>query len=220
MSKRRYWTRAEEEILRELYPDTPTKDIAQRLGRTVGTVYQHALAIGLRKSAAYLASPHAQRMRRGDNIGIASRFPKGHVPANKGLRRPSWAPGRMAETQFKKGGFPANRDPDYCVLGALRVNADGYIDMRVSFAPGAKGWRGLHQILWEDAHGPIPQGFAVCFKNGDKLDVELGNLELVSRADLMRRNTVHRLPAPLRSSIQLLGQLKRRIRERTDKATA
>ena len=30
-------------------------------------------------------------------------FKPGNVPANKGLRRPGFAPGRMAKTQFKKG---------------------------------------------------------------------------------------------------------------------
>lgn len=220
LAPRRYWTPAEDAILRAEYPHRPTNDVAAKLGRTVAVTYQHAFALGLRKTDAYLASPHACRLRRGDNVGWAYRYPKGHVPANKGLRRPGWAPGRMRETQFKKGGFPINRDPDYYVLGALRVNADGYIDMRVSFDPGARGWRGLHLILWEDAHGPVPKSHAVCFRDGDKLNVELGNLELVSRADLMRRNTVHNLPVPLKSTIQVLGQLKRRIRERAERTAA
>jgi len=60
--------------------------------------------MGLTKSAAYLASPAACRLRKGDNVGAARRFRPGHVPANKGLRRPGWSTGRMAETQFKKSG--------------------------------------------------------------------------------------------------------------------
>lgn len=207
-------------MLRNQYADTHTEQLACELKRALGTVYQKASALGLHKSQAYLASPAACRLRRGDQVGKASRYPKGHVPANKGLRRPGWHRGRMRETQFRKGQFPVNRDPDYYVLGALRVNSGGYIDMRVSFDPGARGWRALHRILWEDAHGPVPRGFIVAFKDGEKLNVEIDNLELRSLAANMRRNTVHNLPAPLKSSIHLLGQLKRRIREKQDRRSA
>jgi hypothetical protein len=173
-----------------------------------------ATTLGLKKSPEHLSSlPHKSGMVK---AGKAFRYPKGHVPANKGLRRPGYAVGRMRETQFKKGGWPFNRDPEFYVLGALRVNTNGYIDMRVSFRKGAHGWRSLARILWEDAHGPVPAGFALRFKNGDKLDVELANLTLISRADLMRRNTIHDMPAPLKGVITVLGQLKRRIREKQD----
>ena len=210
--KRRRWTDAEIELLRGLYPDTPTAKIAERLGRDLWHIYAKAMKLELRKSDAYLASPAACRLRRGDKVGLAFRFAKGTVPPNKGLRRPGWYAGRMRETQFKKGGFPANRDPAFYVPGALRVNSEGYVDMRTSFAPGAAGWTPLHRILWEDAHGPIPRGFNVTFKDCDRLNVELANLELISRADLMRRNTIHNLPENLRLTVQALGHLKRRIR--------
>ena len=217
---RRRWSDADLVQLCALYPDTPTLQLARKLKRTITAVYATARALGITKSAAYLASPAGCRLRRGDNIGVAYQFKKGHVPANKGLRRPGWARGRMVETQFKKGGFPVNRDPDFYVLGALRVNTDGYIDMRVSFDKGGKGWRALHRILWEDAHGSVPRGHVVIFKNRDKLDVALDNLELITFAENMRRNTIHNLPAPLRDTIQLLGQLRRRINEKQDRRSA
>ena len=210
--KRRYWTERELEQVRGLYPQTSTAEVARRLGRTVTAVYGCATNLGLHKTERYMASPAACRLRRGDNIGARFRFAKGHVPANKGLRRPGFGPGRMKETQFKKGHFPANRDPEFYVLGALRVNADGYIDMRISFEHGALGWRALHTILWEDAHGPVPRGYALFFKDRDKLNVDLENLELITRADLCRRNSIHNLPPKLKKAINMLGALKRRIR--------
>jgi hypothetical protein len=70
----------------------------------------------------------------------------------------------------------------------------------------------LHVILWEDANGPVPPGFALCFKDRDKLNVELANLELISRADLCRRNSIHTLPPAIKGAITALGALKRRIR--------
>ncbi len=212
---RRPWSKAELDQLRQLYPDARTADLVARFARGARGIYAKASQLGLRKSAAFYTD--AKKSGRFDKLfraGARGRFPKGHVPANKGLRRPGWAPGRMRETQFKKGHFPANRDPDFYVLGALRINSDGYIDMRISFEPGAKGWRPLHRILWEDAHGPIPPRHIVTFKNRDKLDVELDNLELITFADNCRRNSVHNLPVPLRDTIQLLGQLRRRINEK------
>jgi hypothetical protein len=87
------------------------------------------------------------------------------------------------------------------VLGALRVNTDGYIDMRISFEKGALGWKALHTILWEDANGPVPPGHALVFKDRDRLNVELENIELITRAELCRRNSIHNLPPEIKGAI-------------------
>lgn len=216
--KRRSWAEREVALLRDLYPHKRTAEIAEQLGRAVATVYACASRLGLRKTAEYLASPDACRLRRGDNVGARFRFPKGNVPANKGLRRPGWAPGRMKETQFRKGQISTRWDPELYCVGALRINADGYIDMKM--VPGLRGWRALHVVLWEDAHGPVPRGHALCFKDRDKLNVDVPNLELVSRADLCRRNSIHNLPPAIKGAITVLGQLKRRIREKQDRRSA
>ncbi len=174
---RRLWSAQELAIVRELYPHTPTAEIAAQLGRgrTTGKVHAIANKIGVHKTPEFLGL--FCRIRPGQKIGAAFCYPKGHVPANKGTRRPGYGPGRMKETQFKKGHFPANRDPEFYVLGALRVNTDGYIDMRISFEHGALGWKALHTVLWEDANGPVPPGYALFFKDRDKLNVDLENLE-------------------------------------------
>jgi hypothetical protein len=217
---RHKWIPKEIRALKRMYPHIRNKDIGLILGRSKCAVHGMANKLGLEKSLAFIHSPLGNGFAGHRPEIVAHRFPKGHVPANKGLRRPGYAPGRMRETQFKKGHFPANRDPDFYVIGALRVNADGYIDMRVSFEPGAIGWRGLHLILWEDAHGRVPKGHCLRFKDGDRLNVCLENLELIHRAQNMRRNSIHNLPTPLKNTIQLLGQLKRRIREKQDRRFA
>ena len=206
------WTDAEIWRFIALYPDMDNTKLARKFRRTTFSINAAAGVLGVHKSAKYCANL-AWRSRL-PIVGRPYRFPKGHVPANKGLRRPGWFAGRMRETQFRKGQFPFNRDPDFYVLGALRVNTDGYIDIRVSFEKGARGWRPLHRVLWEDRHGPVPPGHIVLFKDRDRLNVELRNLKLLSRADNMRRNTVHNLPKPLASTIQLLGALKRTLNRR------
>ena len=206
------WTDAQLWRLIALHADISNKVLARRLGHSYASVCGMATNLGLKKSPEYLSSIPARTGML--QAGREYRFPKGHVPNNKGLRRPGWFRGRMRETQFKKGHFPFNRDPEFYVIGALRVNTDGYIDMRVRFASGSKGWRALHRILWGDAHGPVPAGHIVSFKDGDRLNVELRNLKLISLADNMRRNTLHNLPKPLVSTIQLLGALKRTLNRR------
>lgn len=210
---KRLWSAEDDARMRREYPDTPTAVLARRLRRTVEAVYGRAETLGLHKSEAYLAGPHACRLRRGDQVGKAYRFPKGHVPANKGLRRPGYGPGRMKETQFKKKGTTTRWMP----IGSRRV-ADGYIYIKLADArnvPHTHNWYPEHVIDWEIAHGrPVPPGHALRFKNGDRTDVRLDNLELVPRAELMRRNSVHHLPAPLKETIQLLGRVRRQIRKR------
>lgn len=220
LHKRHVWTRAEVTLLRRIYPSTPTSRVASTLSVSVQQVNHKAFQLGLRKNSTYRRALHAEWARRLRIVGRAYQFPKGHVPSNKGLRRPGWFAGRMRETQFKKGQFPVNRDPDFYVLGALRVSTDGYVEMRTSFDHGGKGWTPLHRILWEDEHGPIPKGHVLRFKDGEKLNVCLENLELITLAENCLRNSIHRLPKPLVQVIQLKGALKRRLRETHDKRSA
>ena len=52
----RLWTSAEVGWLREHYPDTPTDECVAHLGRTAGAVRKYANAMGVKKSAHYMAT--------------------------------------------------------------------------------------------------------------------------------------------------------------------
>jgi HNH endonuclease len=212
------WTAAEDQLLREQFPHRSNKEIAAQLGRGLYSINQHAhKVLGLRKTAEYMASPAACRLRRGDNVGAATRFKKGLIPANKGIKRPGWAPGRMKETQFKKGQRSVNTLP----VGTIIPDSDGYLRRKIFEGSGGFGnehvWERIHRRVWEDAHGPIPKGHALIFKDKNRAHCELDNLELLSRAELMLRNTVHNLPPALKQVIHLTGALKRKIRNREEK---
>lgn len=213
---KRLWSGADDEHLRRAYPDTPTSVVATHLRRSLKATYARAKHLGLHKSAAYLASPQACRLRRGEDVGARTRFPKGHVPANKGLRRPGWHRGRMRETQFKRGERSGVALKLWKPIGTERVSKDGYLEQKINNdLPLQARWRAVHLILFESVHGPVPKGHAVAFRNGDKSDIRLDNLELITRRALMARNTVHTLPKPLAQAVQLLGALNRQIRRRT-----
>lgn len=77
-------------------------------------------------------------------------------------------------------------------------------------------WEFLHTALWRQHHGAIPRGHAVVFRNGDKTDIRIDNLELVTRTELMRRNSYHtNYPPEIRQCIQLRGALNRKINARS-----
>lgn len=202
-------------MLREQYPHMQTKVIAAMLDRSLSTVYQTAARLGLAKAPEYLSTPAAGRLRPGDRRGMAFRFLPGMVPANKGLRRPGWAPGRMRETQFKPGERRGVAVRLYKPIGTLRVTKDGYLSRKVNDGmPLQRRWRLEHLIVWEAANGPVPKGHAVSFINGDRKDVRLENLRLVTRASLMRRNTIHNYPQPIPKLVQLRGAVQRQINRR------
>jgi hypothetical protein len=212
---KRLWSKADDRLLRRLYPHQSTAAVATRLRRTVGAVYQRAQILGLAKSDAYLRSPLAGQFRPGSHVGKAHQFLPGHVPANKGLRRPGWGPGRMKAHQFKPGVRQGVAVRLYKPIGAERVSKDGYRERKVNDdLPLQARWRAVHLLVWEAAHGPVPAGHAIVFVNGDKADIRLDNLACIPRADLMRRNSLHRLPPSLVQTIRLLGAVKRQIRRR------
>jgi hypothetical protein len=207
---RKPWTRKEDATLRRRYPNEPTATVAADLGRTVSTTYQRAATLGLSKSAKYLASPAAGRTN--GRQGIGTRFGKGHVPANKGLRRPGWTRGRMADTQFRKGERQGIAVKLWKPIGTERVSKDGYREVKIHDGlPLQSRWRAVHLVEWEKVNGPLPKGHALVFRDGDKANTAPENMELITRADLMRRNTLHRYPQPIPQLIQLRGALNRKI---------
>lgn len=217
---RRPWTSIEIEILHWCYHDSVTADIARALCRPVEQVYAMANGLGLRKAPEYFQSQQAAYRERGLVNGRLHGFPKGHVPKNKGLKRPKgWFVGRMRETQFKKGQMPHTWMP----VGSYRV-IDGYLAKKTSETPGAYTlrWALVHRMVWEAAHGPIPKGLYVRFRPGRKTtvleEITVDALELITQRENMKRNSVHNLPKPLAKLVQLRGALNRSInrRERRD----
>ena len=70
-------------------------------------------------------------------------------------------------------------------VGTETVRADGYTWVKVA---EPNKWREKHKIIWEAAYGQAPKSHAVIFADGDKQNIMLENLILVSRAQLVRLN--------------------------------
>lgn len=226
-ARRRALSPAEIALLRRLYPDARSQDLVCIFDRPISVIYQAAQRYGLRKSAAFHANAKLSgRFTSLTCAGVAYQFRKGHEPANKGIRRPGWAPGRMRETQFK-AGRPPQEARNYKPIGSTRI-VYGNLEVKVtddqSLVP-ARRWRPVHTLVWEAAHGPVPRGHIVRFLPGRHTTVReaitLDCLELITHAENMRRNSIHkRLPPPLKRAVMTLGQLNRRIREREQQHVA
>jgi hypothetical protein len=215
MATRRPWTPEELVHLLSQYPDTPTRTLAERLGRPLASVYQKAMNLGLRKSQAYLDSPASGRLRPGDGRGEAGRFKPGAQPWNTGKR---YAPrGRSVETQFKKGERRGKANVNYQPIGAERITKDGYRQRKVNDdLPMQRRWKMVHVLVWESYYDPVPKTHAITFKDGDRLNCDITNLELVSRRELLARNTVHRYPEELRELMRLKARVTRQINKRSE----
>jgi hypothetical protein len=206
----RPWTESELKTLRAEYSDTPAKTIAEKLGRSLQAVYGQAKKFGLEKSPEFLSSPDAGRIQPGERRGTSGEFAKGHQPWNTGLK--GWTAGGQAEqTRFRSGNRPHNWKP----IGSERITHDGYVQRKMTdtgYPP--RDWRGVHILMWEEHNGPVPQGHVVVFRNGDNRDFRLENLELITKAENMRRNTIHKLPKELADVCRIKGLVKRQINKR------
>ena len=203
MRKKVRWSKRDLDRIRKWYPDKPTKWIAQRVGRSLESTYRAAYMLGLRKSEAYMRGEMVRQGEKLKVVGIKGRFIKGQPPKNKGKKVPPHVLEAMRPTMFKKGQKAINEKWD----GHERVNVDGYLEVRVA----KNKYVHKHRLVWQQAGKAVPKGYVVTFKDGNKLNCELDNLTLITRREIMERNTIHRLPPELKETIRTLTNLKKRI---------
>lgn len=174
----------------ELYPNTPTKKVAETLNRPESSVYQKAAALGLKKSPEFLLSPESGRLQKGQSASPETCFKKGFTPQNKGKKQSEFMSAEAIErtkaTRFKKGIRPHNTKPENTIsIRGKKNKPEKYKYIRI----GLGNWMLYHRYLWEQAHGRIPKGYIVAFINGDAMDCRIENLKLISRKENVLRNS-------------------------------
>lgn len=213
--KHKPWSVEDLARLKREYADAHTPELARSLGRPVFSVYNKAYSLDLKKSAAYLASPLAGRTD-GKRGGV-SRFKSGHETWNKGVQGVTGHHPNTVRTQFKKGSMHGAAQHNYVPIGSERISKDGYLERKVNddHPTPARRWVGVHRLVWEAANGPIPRGHVVCFRPGHKsaeaARITIDGLELVSRAELARRNHPVTRSPELAKLVQLKGAITRQI---------
>lgn len=160
---------------------TKNKDLAAAVNRKFGTnitdtaiasyKYHHGLSSGMKFE-------DFQR-KKGDPPNRTS-FKKGHVSHNKGKK--GWCPSGCEKTWFQKGHTPKNHKP----VGSERIDAkDGYVLIKVA---EPNKYRLKHRVIWEEAYGPIPEGHNIIFRDGNRLNVSLDNLKMVTKQEMLIMN--------------------------------
>lgn len=167
------------------------------------------------RAGVSLANLKALCTRRGWRTGRDGRYAKGAVPANKGKKMPYNA--NSARTQFKKGNLPHNTK----YAGHERISRDGYVEISINETNPHTGYERRyvlkHRWLWEQKHGPVPEGMALKCK-GNRLNTDPSNWEPVPRALLPRLNGrfgrgYDHAPAELKPTIMAVATLEHRLRE-------
>lgn len=196
---RRLFTDEQEQFLRENYKGLGNQALTDLMNETFGM----SLIIGQIK---------AFKSRHKLDSGLTGRFEKGQTSWNKG--RKGWCPPGSEKGWFKKGNSPWNERQ----LGDERLEKGGYTYVKVE----QKGtqwvrWRFKHRVIWEEHHGAIPEGHVVVFKDQDKTNFDIDNLELVKREEmaLMNKHNLFTHDQELTTAGLLLSRVHLKIREAT-----
>lgn len=91
------------------------------------------------------------------------------------------------KTQFKKDNIPwATR-----LVGSERIDLDGYVYIKVA---EPNKWVLKHRYIYESMYSNIPKGYNIIFADGNKQNLDLDNLILVSNSELliMNRNGLYK----------------------------
>lgn len=122
--------------------------------------------------------------------GIDTKFKKGNRPVNKGTTGMFNVGGNIGS--FSRGHRPDN----WCPIGTETESKDGYVYVKIADKYKGKkkdNWKAKHILIYEKAHGPIPEGYKCAFLDGDRRNYDLDNLVLVSKAEsaYMARNRLY-----------------------------
>ena len=214
----RIYTDEEKQFIRDNWQTMTTGEIAQALNRSkagVATTAWRYLNLRKTKEAKFMAACKGQQAREdaysetekqymrdnwqimssveiGAAIGRTPASVKKYGRVNLGLLKTAEAiqhiSSRPNAGQFKKGHLPQTTiysDGPVIRPRLHRESGRTYLYIRLAYGQ----WQQYHQWLWTQAHGPVPQGHIVVFKNGDQTDVRLDNLEMITMAENVKRNS-------------------------------
>mgnify|MGYP003461112843 FL=1 len=114
--------------------------------------------------------------------------------------------GKALQTQFKKGVNSHNTKHN----GIERVSREGYTELRLS----CNNWVLKHRHIYETHHKiELETNQYVSFVDGNKQNFEIDNLQIVTRADMMLKNTIRQYPPELQEVIKVLNKVKKKVND-------
>ena len=140
-------------------------------------------------------------------------FIKGITPYNKGKKMPKKVYEKAKHTMFRKGHIPHNHKE----VGSERINVDGYVEIKVA---EPNKWRLKQRLLYEQHHNvKLTKSDVIIFLDGNKLNLDIDNLFLISRAALARFNQdkLHSDNPEITKAAALMAELKTKTRKKQKK---
>lgn len=164
------------------YKNKSCKALAEEVNKLFGTDFDNNSISNFKSRLQRLGI----NIRTGINEGCYS---KGNVPANKGTKGIFNVGGNR--TSFKKGNKAHNCDP----IGTEKWKSnhkdrkdEGFLYVKVADGKKQHNWKQKHRLIWEEANGPIPKSHKVIFADGDRTNIQLNNLILVSNSEMLIMN--------------------------------
>ena len=219
MTDPRHWRPEQLFMLRWLYPDFKADEVAQCIGRSVGSVHRKAVLLEIGKSDAFKASFSSGRIQAAntDPRMLATRFKPGHKTWNEGVKGSTGLHDNCRKTQFKPGQKPHTTAP----VGAYRINVTKGIprlEQKTNDKPGPNHvrWIPVTRLVWEHHHGPVPPKHIVIFKDSRLATVVLEEITVdkiicISRAQNAMRNSLYSKDHDLGRLAQLKGAITRQV---------
>ena len=170
------------------YPKMPLRELTAAFNATFGTEKTECQLRAFTRNHKILS-------------GRTGQFKAGEKSWNAGIK--GWcAGGNSISTRFKPGETPKNHRP----VGSERVNVDGYIEVKVS---EPNKWRLKQRVTWEQHHGPLKDGELVWFRDNDRLNCEIDNLMVVTRAQhaVVNKMGLHGATGDLKTTSVLIADL-------------
>jgi len=142
------------------------------------------------------------RIRRGWLTGRSARYKKGNRSWNTDTKGKGVC--KANKGSFKKGDKSLRRKP---VGSEVVPHADGRVLIKTA-EPST--WQYKHIVVWEQAHGKIPDGHVLRFKDSNPSNYHLENLVLVSTQVHMHLNRYgyKDVPEELKPSVLAVAKLE------------
>lgn len=118
------------------------------------------------------------------NSGLTGHFVKGQPSHNKGVKMSPEVYEKAKATMLKPGSRPHNTNE----VGDIVLATIGYYKIKIA-EPDV--WKFCHIKAWEDAHGKVPEGMMVSFKDGNRENWDIGNLMLITNEENGFLNSNH-----------------------------
>ena len=193
------YTKEQKQFLIDNNHLTPAKELADMFNKKFGT---------------NITKNNIKNFRGNNHLssGLTGQFEKGHKTHNKGKKWDEYMSKEKQEncrkTTFKKGNIPKN----HRIVGSERISKDGYIEIKVA---EPNKWKYKHRVIYEKYYGKIPKGYNVIFLDGNKQNLDISNLKVISKHDnlIMNENNLRFNDKALTESAYLIAKIENKNRK-------